>query len=432
MPLSNQIRELTPDYIAGVRAAFTYVKTAYLMGELYPDHAIPGRYAKVHFVRPKKHGLARPALMSEVAPQIDAGGWKEREYKTGFFLEKVVYTPDELLHIREPGTFSGVRAGRGIIEEDIAWMEERHLDRLEQLKFMATRGLITVSERGINWTARFPRPASMSYVAPVEWTDTTNATPLVDLRVMLGRALHTGGYLGTIYGNYNTLSIGLETDQFKDLLYNTASNYFEGQIADRVKRDPFKSPQQLETMNNLIKRLLLGRTQFAEWNEGYRIEVTTTSQITAASDTVTVDDPSLLEAGMEMTLEGWDTDLEETVEIDSISGKTVTFTSNVVNTYGPGSYLTRFQTHLADGELLLIPEPRPDSNEKPKPLGETFQSTHPYGNGASLLSPKTGIGMEIQQHENENPKRLEIVSAACYMPALERLDGPGTLTVYTP
>jgi hypothetical protein len=133
-----------------------------------------------------------------------------------------------------------------------------------------------------------------------------------------------------------------------------------------------------------------------------------------------------------VTVDHKDTDSMQILTIQSVNQttRTITFTANASVNYPPFSTVHAFKRHIPDGKVLFMPEPLPGANEDVLPLGYAYMTPHEWGPPGSLLSPGSGIFLEPHIHENDDPKRIELISGFAGMVALWRRNVHGLLTVF--
>lgn len=422
--LSNAFALLTPEYIDGVLDAYTYDPNRYIIPTWFPTRIVPVNQIDIDFQRPLNHGMTKPAVPGAVSPIIKAGSVKKKRIRLAHFREKVVFTEDETVAVRQLGSVDALQNGAEIVQRYITWLRGRLQDRIEWLGWQALMGSIAVNENGVNWTVPYPLPTQLNVtlIGADRWNQTATANPMQNVANMTALARHTGKKLMFFYMNRATADTVVQIDQFKDLLDRTVQGFSMSQLPPGMI--------SIDIINQLMTRYLNEQAQFIIWDEGYHIETTNQAPFAQGGFSVPLDEVVGLEAGDLITIDSMNSDDQQLLTIDTIAGNIVTFTAAAAVDFPQGSTFHTYKRHIPDGKVVIIPQPNPGANQSVLPLGYLYQGPHVWSPPGSLLRPGSGPFMETQAHENEDPKRLEVISGAQMMAALWQRGSHAVLTVY--
>lgn len=353
-------------------------------------------------------------MTQAVAPGAESPTWEQAGAKTisftpGHFREKTLLTEKDVTTIRQLGTYEQIQTARNLMTRKAITSRYRTEARVEWCRWQMMQGSLSINNNGIQYTVTYDIPSRFTptLAGADRWNQTT-ADPLADLMEWVELFRDVSAMPGEVWINKGMMRLLMNSSvirAIRDTIYYGPSN------------DKFMNPGVLK---NILTQSI-GDMDLVVYDGGVMLTTMLTSQLAAAATSFNVDDASGFESGDVCTIEQEQSQTQEQVTIDSISGNTITLSSGPTNTYRLGSQF-RIKKFFIPDNLVFIFGNLPTSARGGTSFAEFVSTNSVYGSG-SINDPKPGPFIETQIHnDNADPKRIEIISGINGLPVMYHVD----------
>ena len=401
---------LQPSYISKVIDEVVLDTSEYRGMELMPQ-VLDENEKVVVDVRKIVGGMTMAVAPGAPGKIVERRGMHQMTFTPANFKEKVVLGERDIKTLRKLGTAAELESAADVIARSSNDLRNRAETRAEWLRWQAIMGTVTVAQNDVQFTVTYGIPASHTptLLLTDRWSDLVNSDPLDDLLTWAMLYRSSGAELAGIWYNKQVQYYIMQNEKIRQL----RESIFTG----GAPQSRYVTPEVLKV---LVKQYL-GDIELNAYDKGpFFVGALTTA--CAASDTVVVDDATGLQAGAATIVHAaGDHQAREDVTILSISANTITLTGATTGTYPIGSSIRQRVPYIPDDRCILIGR-LPSGTPGGSNWGEMRIVNSSYGPNGTLMEPRPGFFMEVQEHDKEDPKSVEVISGFNGLPVMYYTD----------
>jgi hypothetical protein len=278
-----------------------------------------------------------------------------------------------------------------LIAEIMIDLNSRLETRIEWMRWQPiVNNSITINSNKVQYTVNYFLSSLLRPTASPLWSSVATADPITDIQGWLRLARGTGGKPAKFWFNSQVQQYLMQNSRILSLMDRVFSGGNTGLM----------SPNTLGTILNTY----IGAYPSEMYDAGYNMVSYSTSNLTAGSTTLYVEDASVFEAGDTLVIQQPNESNEESDTIASVTlPTTITLTNGFTDVYPANSFVRAYKTFLPDNVFIIELAFPPGSGSK----GEVVSVDAVYGRG-SLTNPVPGKFAETIFMQKD-PKQIEII-----------------------
>lgn len=362
-------------------------------------------------IRKGAGGMTQAAVKGAESPIVAFFGAAMAEFEPAEWREKVILTEDEMLALRELGTYEDVEKVSTIIAKHLAALRTRLETRMEWTRWQALLGSMSYVAKDVELSVDYHIPTELkpTLTGADLWTASAS-TPMDDFLEWLEKFRDLLAQPQGAMFNHKMFRVLLQNAQVRAL----RDSLFVGQTNTGML-----TPENLKLVFNHFAGI-----GYDVYDGGYFEYTDLTAAVASSGTSLVVRDLGTIAAGDSL----WLTDVagsvagrtKLTVTAVTASTKTITVASpGADRTYAAGSTVRVKKYFIPDGKFI-IKGALPASTEGGAQWAEIIAASHLYG--PNPLQPATGIFAKTVVHEDADPPKIELIVGARALPVVYHSD----------
>lgn len=352
-------------------------------------------------------------------------GRSKREMEVPVWKEKVIFASHELYDLRELGTYDQLTTMQRLVAQKVGRMERRLQMRLENLcrDVLFEQRIVAANAQGVPTEYVYPmHPADFRPNASVTWDTIATADPIDDLQLWAEQFRRRSEYLvDEVVMPIGTFRQLQQITKFRTIMNNNFGD-FRGDT---------------RAITNMMTSFLgVGNIRESEGTMSSTVPILVAA--TTATDTVTIQDLSMLEVGQEVILHRVSDSVEHIYTVASINAANnqVTLDRNLDAGVSRGDIFAFHRYNIPADKILIVGRSRwqPDSlgqQAAPTVGGEAWAEVSSVRNlDHDMQDPVTGIYRKTIDKTKDDPSHLEDLLGLNAIPRVTYGRGWMVATIY--
>lgn len=373
----------------------------YMLTNLIPFETVEAEKVVVD-VEHMLGGMTQAAVRGAESPTIDQHGVSQFEFRPAHWREKYSLTENDIAVVRKLGTPSQLERAQERIAKIIKALRFRLENRMEWSKWQMVLGSLTIAQRDVQFTVDYKVPSEFTPTAGTLWS--ASSDPLGDILDWIHLFRDEASEPEGLVYNVNVEKAMLLNDTIREL----RDALFTGQ----------SSPGMLTRQNIQLVLDAYAALPTTVYDKGYWIIQKLMASAAPAGTTVTVEDATGIEADDELVIEHVDSGFtgRRNVTVQSVSGNVITVVGTIGGTvtFPVGSMVRTRKPFIPDDRFIIMGKLPPGAMGGDR-WAEFISTYHYYGQGG-LLNPEPGMFIRVDNHEREDPPRVDIIAGVSGLP----------------